>query len=122
MSVSSVAAGMAQQPALQSLASQTGARTPREASGPSLPGGAVAGTSTTPPIQAIQQAVADLQETIAPVAQDLQFSIDKDSGRTVVKIVDSATDKVLRQIPSEEILAIAKALDKLQGLLVKQEA
>lgn len=122
MSVSSIAASLVQQPALQAQASQTAARTPREVSAP-LPGGSsTAVPSTPPPIQEIQQAVEDLQKTIQPVAQDLQFSIDKDSGRTVVKIVDTATDKVLRQIPSEEILAIAKALDKLQGLLVKQEA
>ncbi|MBL8438818.1 MAG: flagellar protein FlaG [Zoogloeaceae bacterium] len=120
MSVSSIAAGITQQPALQALASQSAARTPRDVAGGTPVTGA--GPAGAPPMQEIQQAVEDLQKTIQPVAQDLQFSIDKDSGRTVVKIVDTATDKVLRQIPSEEILAIAKALDKLQGLLVKQEA
>ena len=40
----------------------------------------------------------------------------------MIKIVDASTDEVIKQIPSEEILAISKALGKLQGLLVKQEA
>jgi flagellar protein FlaG len=40
----------------------------------------------------------------------------------VVKVVDTETDQVIRQIPSEEMLAIARNIDRLQGLLVKQEA
>ena len=63
-----------------------------------------------------------MRTAIAPVAQNLQFSIDQDIGRTIVKVVDASTDEVIRQIPSEEIVAIAKAMDKLQGLLIKQQA
>lgn len=59
---------------------------------------------------------------IQPVANGLEFSIDRDTGHTIVKLVDKETHAVLRQIPSEEILAIAKALDKLQGLLVNHKA
>lgn len=70
----------------------------------------------------IQQALEDVRKAIAPVAQNLLFSIDDDTGHTVIKIIDSSTDEVIKQIPSEEILAISKALDKLQGLLVKQHA
>lgn len=55
------------------------------------------------------------------MARNLLFSIDDDSGRTIVKVVDNATKEVIRQIPSEEILSIAKALDRLKGLLIKQE-
>lgn len=75
-----------------------------------------------PSPSALQQALDEVQSVIQPVAQDLQFSVEKDTGKTVVKIVDSATDEVIRQIPSEELIAISKALDKLQGLLVKQQA
>ncbi|MBS0372157.1 MAG: flagellar protein FlaG [Proteobacteria bacterium] len=69
----------------------------------------------------LAQAVNQIQDVIKQTAQSLQFSIDKDTGTTVVKVVDTESKKVLRQIPSEEVLAIAKALDKLQGLLVKQK-
>lgn len=72
--------------------------------------------------EALLQAVDEVRNAIKPVAQDLLFSIDDDTGRTVVKVVDASTDEVIRQIPSEEVLAIAKALDKLQGVLIKQEA
>lgn len=70
----------------------------------------------------IRQALDEVREAISPVAQNLLFSIDDDTGHTVVKIVDSSTDEVIKQIPSEEFLAIAKALDRLQGLLIKQKA
>jgi len=52
----------------------------------------------------------------------VSFSIDKDTHGTVVKIVDTDTNKVIRQIPSEEMLQMAKALDKFTGLLMKQQA
>ena len=70
----------------------------------------------------VEQMVQEVRQVVAPVAQNLQFSIDKGSGRTIVKVVDAQTDEVLRQIPSEELLSISRALDKLQGLLVHKKA
>ncbi|MGL1833373.1 flagellar protein FlaG [Rhodocyclaceae bacterium SMB388] len=70
----------------------------------------------------IRQAVDEVRNAISPVAQNLLFSIDEDTNKTVIKIIDSSTDEVIRQIPSEEFLAMSRALDKLQGLLIRQEA
>lgn len=70
----------------------------------------------------VQSAVKQINEFIAPIMQSIQFSTDSDSGRVVVKVVDSETQKVLRQIPNEEVLAISKTLDKLQGLIIRQTA
>lgn len=70
----------------------------------------------------LQRALEEVQSAINVVANDLRFSFDEDTGRTLVKIVDRETDEVIKQIPSEELVQISKALDKLQGLLVKQEA
>jgi len=73
-------------------------------------------------LEQVEQAMDEVRKAISPVARDLLFSIDEDTGRTIVKVVDASTDEVIRQIPSEEIISIAKALDKLQGLLVEQKA
>jgi flagellar protein FlaG len=54
--------------------------------------------------------------------QNVQFSLDSGSGKVIVKVIDAATKQVLRQIPSEEMLEIAKSLDRLRGLLVNQRA
>lgn len=70
----------------------------------------------------LQQAIKEVQDALSPVARDLRFSIDEDSGATVIKIMDSATNKVVKQIPSEEMLRISQALEKLQGLLLNQTA
>ena len=52
----------------------------------------------------------------------LEFSIDADSGRAVVKIFDDATRELVRQMPMEEMLALAKSLDQLKGLLLHAKA
>jgi len=70
----------------------------------------------------LQEAVKAGNDFLKTVTNAVEFSLDKDSGETVVKVVDTSTKEVLRQFPSEEMLAIAKALDKIQGLLIKQKA
>jgi flagellar protein FlaG len=70
----------------------------------------------------LQDAVEKIQKFVSMAACNIEFSIDEDSGRTVVKVVDRETKDVVRQIPSEEMLDLAQALDKLQGLLIKQKA
>jgi len=77
---------------------------------------------TKPSAEQVQEAVREIRRVIEPVAQNLQFSVDDESGRTIVKIVDGSTKEVVRQIPSEEVLAIAHALDRLKGVLLKQKA
>lgn len=52
----------------------------------------------------------------------LEFSIDKDTGRVVVRIIDRATQELVRQIPMEELLTLAKALGRLEGLLLDTKA
>lgn len=73
--------------------------------------------------QDVEKALQAIKDKIAPLANnDLQFSVDRDSGDTVVRIIDGKTGDLVRQIPSEEALAIAKDLDRLQGLLLQQKA
>lgn len=74
-----------------------------------------------PSRQAVNEAMQEMQKVMSPVARNLQFSIDEQTGRTVVKVVDADTSEVIRQLPSEELLNIAHALDKLSGLLLKQK-
>ena len=73
-------------------------------------------------LQDIEKATDQVKKFVSPVNSDIQFSIDDETGITVVKVVDKSTNEIIRQIPGDEILQIAKALDRLQGLLVKQQA
>lgn len=69
-----------------------------------------------------QRAVEKIGQFVASKQSELSFSIDDASGAQVVKITDIQTKQVIRQFPSEEAIAIANALDKLQGLLIKDKA
>jgi len=75
----------------------------------------------TDPAQ-LDKAVNDINKSLQDRGQDVRFSIDQSSKRVVVKIVEQGTNKVLRQIPTEQALEISQSLDKLQGLIIKQEA
>ncbi|WP_319240675.1 flagellar protein FlaG [uncultured Propionivibrio sp.] len=70
----------------------------------------------------LSSAVKAVNDFVSSVNSDLKFSVDNDTGKTIVKVVDKNTDEVIRQVPSEEMMAIAKALDSIKGLLVKQKA
>jgi flagellar protein FlaG len=67
-------------------------------------------------------ALKKINAAMAISAQTLEFSIDDDSKDIVVKVIDQSTKEVVRQIPSKEALEIAKSLDKMQGLLIRQTA
>lgn len=75
-----------------------------------------------PDREQVQEVARQLQRVAEPVAQNLQFTVDGETGKTVIRVVDSATKEVIRQIPNEEVLAIARAMDRLQGLLLKGKA
>jgi flagellar protein FlaG len=47
----------------------------------------------------------------------LRFSVDQDTGKTVVSLLDPE-GQVLRQMPSEEALEVAKAIGRFQGMFV----
>ncbi len=71
----------------------------------------------------IKAAVEKIQKALADsLNANLNFSIDKDTGKTVIKVTDGQTGDLIRQIPSEEILALAKSIDKMQGLLLQGKA
>lgn len=70
----------------------------------------------------VKQAVEKLSEFVSTRQSELSFSIDDASGSQIVKIMDIQTKQVIRQFPSEEAVAIAQALDKLQGLLIRDQA
>lgn len=80
------------------------------------------GGSAAQSAQELEEAVSALSSRVQVVQRDLQFSIDDDSGQTIVKVIDSATEEVIRQIPPEELLALVKNLRDASGMLLEREA
>ena len=72
--------------------------------------------------KALQEAVDAANEAVSAIKCELDFSIDEGTGKTVVRVVEKQTGTVIRQMPTPEMLEIAKALDRLQGLLVHNKA
>jgi flagellar protein FlaG len=70
----------------------------------------------------VERAVSAVSEMLSPLARGLEFAVDGTTGETVVRVVDRDTHEVVRQIPSREMLAIARALDRVQGLLIQAKA
>ena len=60
----------------------------------------------------IDDAVQDINEYIQVAHRELLFSVDEDSGRTVIKVMDMNTNEVIRQIPNEEALKFARMLEE----------
>ena len=79
-------------------------------------------TLDRPSVQQLEEAALRIEKFVQPINSDLQFTIDESTGTSVVKVIDRNTKELIRQMPSEEMLAIAGSLDRLQGLLVKQRA
>lgn len=71
--------------------------------------------------QQLVEAVKFVNDFVKSLNNSLQFSIDDDTGKTVVKVIDVDTKQVIKQFPTEEMLAIARALDNITGLLVHQK-
>jgi flagellar protein FlaG len=79
--------------------------------------------SDTPTTDELKSMVNDIQSKVPATAKDLQFSIDQDSGKSVVTLTDRATKEVLWQVPSEVALRISRELDQFQkGTLVNRQA
>ncbi len=72
--------------------------------------------------KALQQLADKLTQTIGMTGQQVQFSVDNDTGKTVLRVTDAESGAVLRQIPGDEALSMARILDRMQGVLIRQKA
>ncbi len=64
--------------------------------------------------QMVEKAIAHLNDYVQSVQRDLEFSLDEGSGATVVRVIDRTTQTVVRQIPSDVALRLARNLNLQQ--------
>ena len=69
----------------------------------------------------LEQVANDLNEMVTIMRKGLAFKVDASSDRPVVSVMDIDSGEVLRQIPSEEALALAEKLSEVTGSLIKTE-
>ena len=80
------------------------------------------GQSNQKDSERIDQAIHRFLENIGGKNSELAISIDKESQRIIVKVLDSKTKEVIRQIPSQELLALAESLKKTGAGILDQIA
>ncbi len=74
----------------------------------------------------LREAVEDANRHFQEQSLNLQYSMDDDTKKMIIRLVDASTGEVIRQIPNEEMLAIARALDRAMssgsGFAIQTEA
>lgn len=69
----------------------------------------------------LKAAVSKLNDYVQNLSRTLSFSIEETSGRTVIKVYDTETEELIRQIPSEETLKLAEQISEQASSLFIQE-
>ncbi|MBL1292796.1 MAG: flagellar protein FlaG [Thiotrichales bacterium] len=72
--------------------------------------------------QEVDQAVQNLNDYVQNIERNLEFSVDRNNGNTVISVIDSETEEVIRQIPPEKAVNAVRNLQRLEGLLLSAEA
>lgn len=70
----------------------------------------------------LNKVVASMSSFVQTVQRNLNFSVDDTSGDVVIKVVDTDSGKLVRQIPSEEALRLSEQLEELRSLMFETRA
>ena len=78
--------------------------------------------TSQPSREVVAKAAADIQQFVQSMGRNLSFSVDETTGYNVVRVVNPNTGELVRQLPSEELLKIARDFQRLNNVLVSQRA
>ena len=66
----------------------------------------------------LQQAVERMNTKMVDGGRGLAFRVDPDLGRPVVTVTNKETGEVIRQIPNEVVIQMARSIEDAKGLLL----
>ena len=72
--------------------------------------------------EVMQAAAQQIQGYLKDSGRNLNVSVDESTGYYVARVVNPETGEVVRSLPSEETLRIARSIDQMRGMLVNQRA
>lgn len=78
------------------------------------------GDAVKPSTEQTQQSLQEINKVLAALSISVQFQIDPSYKEVIIKVVDQDTGKVIRQIPSEDVVRMSKVVDTLKGMLFSQ--
>lgn len=70
----------------------------------------------------LEDTLKHLNSMMEQMRTNIVFSIDEESSKVVIKVINSLTEEVIRQIPPDEVLRIASHISKLMGIFVDESA
>jgi flagellar protein FlaG len=79
-------------------------------------------TPEIPNAKILGQAIVTANTALKSISSSLEFSKDTSTGKDLVRVIDTKSNEVIRQFPTEEMLSIARAINNFQGLLIDQKA
>lgn len=74
------------------------------------------------PQQVNRSTTSDLQGIGQVFNRRLQFEVDQNSNQVIVKVIDKETDKVIKELPPEELQRLHKHIKQAIGLLYDEMA
>ena len=76
-----------------------------------------------PSTEQLQQAAKAINEAVKQLGNsNVEFSVDEGTGITIARVVDGDSHEVIRQIPSQELVDIARNLDRMMSVLIRDKA
>ena len=78
--------------------------------------------NSQPSKEAVAKAAEQIQTFVKEMGRNLDFSVDATTGYNVVRVVNPDTNEIIRQLPSEELLKIARSMETWNSVLVNQKA
>lgn len=73
-------------------------------------------------VEGAAEEIAEKMNQVASVfSTSLAFSVDKPTGKTVIKVLDRETNEIIRQIPPEEMLRLIGKMRYVMGMLLDVE-
>ena len=75
----------------------------------------------------LSNAVKNISSYIQDITRELNFSVDEELGKTIVTVIDESSGSVIRQIPSEDMIELARNISELKeragvGILLETDA
>ena len=78
--------------------------------------------ATSPTREEVAQAAARVTELLRGTTSRLEIDIDPDLHKAVIKILNGESGEIIRQIPAQELLDLAKYIDEPKGFLLSERA
>ncbi len=69
----------------------------------------------------LSASVSRLNDYARDINRDLKFTIDEELNQVIVRVYNAETEELIRQIPSEEVLAMARHLARDEGIILDTE-